>query len=591
MPSKLNETLHAVVPMLNTTQRDTVKSFLQAPFTGTYTSQSAQIFGILKEMNETWAQKIEQSSSRFGYLGSINQEFSAVSDQLAKEIYLLDSSITRQVGKIAHHQKTLAILKRELQAEKNELNDMTNFLDNLVPLCKKKEESYNTRKTLRANEEAAVAEAISILSSDAVFETFSQSKSTQDTAYRVSSFLQTRQLGGSASVSIRTGRVEEAAKLLKEATRGSQSKRLPGVVSALQAGNPFTTVLSQINEMLVLIDEEEQADDKAYHQCKDDIRDLEKDQSETEKALHFKEMQVKETKSDSESTAKKIATTENLLQRERQKMIEMTATRTAENLDYQTDVKNLQDAEIILTKAVRVLKTYYDDLEAKIAKGQAGAAGLLQKSSQQPSNRLSNIDSAKQGTWDGSYTGQKSDGGDAVTMLQFILSETIKEEKLAHTTEEKAQVTYEDAMASSKLAEATAEQRLTGFQEDLAETQQDKLTYEEDVTGLGTELDRITTLLGKTKDECAFILDNFPLRHRNRETEVSMLKYAVRTIKKTPAYKEAENAKELKSFGACKEECQGNDEHAECKACLGGVTVSAYCVSHKRTPGCNRLKR
>ena len=34
---------------------------------------------------------------------------------------------------------------------------------------------------------------------------------------------------------------------------------------------------------------------------------------------------------------------------------------------------------------------------------------------------------------------------------------------------------------------------------------------------------------------------------------VSSLKNAVRTIKKTPAYKEAENAKELKSFGACKE--------------------------------------
>jgi len=365
------------------------------------------------------------------------------------------------------------------------------------------------------------------------------------------------------------------------------------VVSALQAENPFTTVLSQIDEMLVLIDEEEKADQKGYDQCNHDIKDLKDDQSDTESELNLKEMQVYQKKRDSASTAKKIATTESLLQTERQKMITMTATRTAENLDYQTDVKNLQDAEIILTKAVKVLKTYYDDLESKIAKGQAGAAGLLQKNAQQPSNDVKNIVNARDATWDGSesYAGQKSDGGDAVTMLQFILSETIKEEKLAHTTEENAQATYEDAMASSKLAEATAEQRLTGFQEDLAETQQDKLTYEEDVTGLHTDLDGITTLLGKTKDECAFILKNFRLRQRNRKTEISSLKYAVKRIRSTPAFKEAENAKELESFGACKEECQGNDAHVKCKACLGGVTESAYCVSHKRTPGCERLKR
>merc|ERR1719247_2179284 len=427
--------------------------------------------------------------------------------------------------------------------------------------------------------------------SDAVFETFSQSKSTQDTAYRPT-FLQIHQHGGGASVGISSGRME-AAKLLKEAMKISQSKRLPMVVAALQAENPFTTVLSQIDKMLVLIDEEEKADEKGYDQCNRDIDDLENDEHETESDLHVKERQVQETKRDSASTANKIAKTESLLQTERQKMVEMTATRTAENLDYQTDVKNLQDAEIILTKAVKVLKTYYDDLEAKIRLGQAGAAGLLQKSSNQkatyaPAKQLKN---EVEDTWDGSYTGQKSDGGNAVTMLQFILSETIKEEKLAHTTEEKAQATYEDAMASSKLAEATAEQRLTGFQEDLAETEQDKLTYEEDVTGLHTDLDGITTLLGKTKDECAFILKNFRLRQRNRKTEISSLKYAVKRIRSTPAFKEAENAKELESFGACKEECQGNDEHAKCKACLGGVTVSAYCVSHKRTPGCKRLTR
>jgi hypothetical protein len=364
--------------MLNTTQGHTVKSFLQAPFTGTYTSQSAQIYGILKDMNETWTQKLDQIRS---YPDGLEQrtfvESAVLRQELKTELKLLQSSLEREKGATAANQKELAILKRELQAEKNELNDMTKFLDELVPICEKKEESYNTRKMLRANEGAAVAEAISILSSDAVFETFSQSKSTQDTAYRPT-FLQIHQHGGGANVGISSGRME-AAKLLKEAMKSSQSKRLPMVVSALQAENPFNTVLSQIDEMLVLIDEEEKADQKGYDQCNRDIDDLEKDEHEMESDLHVKERQVQETKRDSASTANKIEKTESLLQTERQKMVEMTATRTAENLDYQTDVKNLQDAEIILTKAVKVLKTYYDDLEAQIRLGQAGAAGLFRR--------------------------------------------------------------------------------------------------------------------------------------------------------------------------------------------------------------------
>jgi len=154
MPSTLNVTLHAVVPMLKTTQRDTVKSFLQAPFTGTYTSQSAQIYGILKQMNETWDQKLEQNNA------DMNKEMTAcdeLREELEAELKLSRESMSRENEKTAANEKELAILKRELQAEKNELNDMTKFLDELVPLCEKKEESYNTRKTLRANEEAAVA--------------------------------------------------------------------------------------------------------------------------------------------------------------------------------------------------------------------------------------------------------------------------------------------------------------------------------------------------------------------------------------------------------------------------------------------------
>merc|ERR1719199_555313 len=113
-----------------------------------------------------------------------------------------------------------------------------------------------------------------------------------------------------------------------------------------------------------------------------------------------------------------------------------TAERTEENLAYQKDVKNLVQAESILTKALKVLEAYYDDLEKKLAAGEA----LVQEDPNAPE------------AWkgDGSFKGQSNQGGDVIKMLEFINSEANKEEMTAHKDEEKAQADYEDSMTTLK---------------------------------------------------------------------------------------------------------------------------------------------
>merc|ERR1719460_1750509 len=57
------------------------------------------------------------------------------------------------------------------EAEKQKASDEA-FMDSLLPMCEEKAKGYQNRKMLRANEEAAIAEAISILNSDEAFATF-----------------------------------------------------------------------------------------------------------------------------------------------------------------------------------------------------------------------------------------------------------------------------------------------------------------------------------------------------------------------------------------------------------------------------------
>merc|ERR1719271_1407438 len=75
----------------------------------------------------------------------------------------------------------LGTKKKQLaKAEKQKASD-EEFLEKLLPMCEEKAAGYENRKMLRANEEAAIAEAISILNSDEAFATFGTVSATSNT--------------------------------------------------------------------------------------------------------------------------------------------------------------------------------------------------------------------------------------------------------------------------------------------------------------------------------------------------------------------------------------------------------------------------
>merc|ERR1719326_1385559 len=88
--------------------------------------------------------------------------------------------------------KELSSKKSQLaEAEKQKASD-EEFLDKLLPMCEEKAKGYENRKVLRANEEAAIAEAISILNSDAAFETFATTDATKTGKTKAAAFIQMR---------------------------------------------------------------------------------------------------------------------------------------------------------------------------------------------------------------------------------------------------------------------------------------------------------------------------------------------------------------------------------------------------------------
>merc|ERR550514_699990 len=58
LKATVKQAMQAVSVLLTQKQRRSMESFIQAPFTGTYTSQSGEIVGILKNMRDTFKQNL-----------------------------------------------------------------------------------------------------------------------------------------------------------------------------------------------------------------------------------------------------------------------------------------------------------------------------------------------------------------------------------------------------------------------------------------------------------------------------------------------------------------------------------------------------
>merc|ERR1719409_730507 len=66
----------------------------------------------------------------------------------------------------------------EMNTAKERLSDDTDFLATLTSRCAKKKAEFDKRNMLRSQEEAAIAEAVAVLNSDAAFETFGSVSAT-----------------------------------------------------------------------------------------------------------------------------------------------------------------------------------------------------------------------------------------------------------------------------------------------------------------------------------------------------------------------------------------------------------------------------
>jgi len=564
LKSTVKQALVAASVFLPQKQRRSVDSFLQAPFTGTYTSQSGEIVGILKNMRDTFEANLAAARATEKAEEAAFQKFM----KIKLEAYeTMKASYEEKQEALGSNDDNLAAKKDQLVEAKEQKASDEEILAKLLLMCADKAKQYEERKMLRANEDAALAEAIAILNSDAAFESFGKVDATKTGAIGGATLLQ---LSSRAYASAR----RDALQFLKSAANAQKSLRLARIAAQLEAGNPFTVVLEEIKKMIELIGLEGKADKEQLDWCNSERETNHKDLKEKKDQIETLNGEITDLDTlinDPETGLKvQIQDTEAKLESNHESQVSETKARTEENLAYQQDVANIVEAEDLLSRAIRVLNKYYAGLEKRYAE-----EALLQREEPAPPS-----------TWEGNYGGQSGKGKDAISMLKFILEESQKEERVAHSDEEESQTAYEDSMTTLKKEQAELEESLANLKATLAEKEKELQEKHEDLKQTEADKLAIEEYLEKIKPGCDFITTNFDLRETNRGKEKAALEKATELLQGTPAFKAAVVAAEEEAMGDCKETCVGREEHVECKACLAKVTVPGYCAGHEGTEGC-----
>merc|ERR1740121_2412199 len=408
----------------------------------------------------------------------------------------MDSAYDKAQERIASNDEDLGTKKNQLAQAKNLLAEDMDFLAKLIPLCAEKAKRYEERKMLRTSEEAALAEAIAILNSDAAFATFGKVDATLRGP--LEAFIQL----ASVHKHVPAGKFPATLRVKKLLQGSRGSPRLTRVLALLEAENPFAVVLEEIQKMLKLLESEGKADADKLSWCTTERQVSNSRVGELNGQISDLDVEIDTLNSTIYDPATglevQIANTEDGLKTNRESQVSQTQQRTKENQLYQKDVAVLVDTQDLLRRAIAVLEGYYTSLEKHYQDG----VFLQGKGKDDPTPPTLFKD-------DKDFVGQSAKGTNVISMLKYIKGVTKKEEDTAHKDEGDAQSAFEDSMASLTQEEKRLETQLATLRKDIATAQVNLLAKKNERKKATTERDAVLAYLLDIKPGCDFLRSFF----------------------------------------------------------------------------------
>merc|ERR1719305_568711 len=289
----------------------------------------------------------EKSAAGFAELSAAKKaEISAASSAIETK--------TQRSGELAVSVVTTA---DDIEDTTKELGDLQEFLANLASQCATKKSEWGARQQVRAEEIAAISEAIKILNDDDALDLFKKTLSFEQAPRNVASHsFGMLQLKVAKSPASRAHDMIEAT--LQKA--GKHKAQLELIELSLKAKKvDFSKILAMIEGMVQVLHEEQRDDDTQKTFCDSDIEKSTREKKDTEEAVAASQAFIEETTAESASTAEEIVSLGKSIKALDKAVAEATEQRKEEHSELLVFQQQSSAALQLIDKAKNRLMKFY----------------------------------------------------------------------------------------------------------------------------------------------------------------------------------------------------------------------------------------
>jgi len=470
-------------------------SFLSIPGFQSYSPQSGQIFGILKQMLEDFEANLsEEQKAEL----KAKQEYEALKTAKQDQIATGERTIIEIDADFADWSEKHAQASQELEDTQAQLDLDRTFLANLKKKCSETDAEFDRRVKSRTEEIAAVEDTIKILNTDPAFDVFDRTVN--------GAFLQT----GRTSQEEQKRR-QQAVAVLQRVAQSSGEPQLSLLAASAQL-DAFTKVKELIDKLTAELTKQQKEEVAHRDWCIDELnRNNRSTEAGNDKRANL-EVKIDDLKKTIASLTKDIDTSKAAVAEMQNQMKRASENREAENADYQQTITDHRVTQIILEKALDRMKQVYAMLQQ-----QPGAPHIWTSGNHtDPGNGPARF----------TKYAQHAGGSRVVQMLETIIGDSRKTEDETIESEQDSQTAYEDFMKDSNKAILTTSKSITNMSAARAKANAALSMAKTDLKMTMQELEGLSQYLGDLTKSCDFLLRNFDARQAARAAEIDALQEA-----------------------------------------------------------------
>jgi len=475
---------HMHKAQMSRTQKDAIYGFIQQPAGfQSYAPASGQIFGILKQMKETFESNLSQSQKdELAAQDAYNQLKAAK----VAEIDAAKRQVDNKKVELANTDEANAQAKEDLADTRNALSADQKFMLDLKEKCRMTDAEFAERQKARGEEISAVSEAIAILSDDDAHDLFSKTLG----------FVQVN-----AVLDVQKRARRQAVQVLQAEAKKSGSTELAMLASKAQL-DAFTDIIEDIDGMVADLKKEQH--DEVMHRdfCVEELAENDKNtllETDTKNDL---EAQIGSLEANIEALTEDMAQGTAEIKEANVQIKRASEDRELENKEFQQTVADQRASQAILKKALDRLKEVYAFTQASQptpgAAAPAAPAGF-------------------------SAYKQNEGAGGVLTMIQSVIDDAKKMEAEAIKAEQDSQSAYEAFVKNTNDEIAATQRTITNKSEFKAKAEAELTQAKEDLKATMSELEQLAAYAADVHKSCDFVLQNFEVRQEARQQEMDAL--------------------------------------------------------------------